>query len=107
MCNENFIEPQAIDDIDMFISDDKENSCLKEEPHTDGFGSLQEHVIKRSVSAKDIIKLILSFLLVVVCALVTAWMVYNLVTTGSAFPTDFIMSSSSNLIPKSVKGFKL
>lgn len=87
--------------LDLFDDEGK----LKEEPHTDGFGSLQEHVIKRSVSAKDIIKLILSFLLVVVCALVTAWMVYNLVTTGSAFPTDFIMSSSSNLIPKSVKGF--
>lgn len=99
-----FIEPQAIDEIGF---DDKGNFCLKEEPHTDGSGSLQEHAIKRSVSAKDIIMLILSFLLVVICVLVTVWMVYNIVTTGSAFPTDFIMSSSSNLIPKGFKGFKL
>lgn len=101
MSNENFIEPQAI--IDEVVFDGEGNPCLKEEPHTDGFGSLQDCRSKR-VSVKEIFMLILSFLLVVVCVLVTAWMVYNIVTTGSAFPTDFIMSSSSNLIPKGVKG---
>ena len=104
MSTENFIEPQNFDD-DLF--DDEINSCLKEESHTDGFGSLQDCVIKRSVSVKEIIKVILSFLLVAVCALVTAWMVYNIFTTGTAFPTDFITTSSSNLIPKGFNGFKL
>ena len=90
---------------DLSISDDEME--LKEEPHSDGFGDVQEYHIKQTISAKDIINLILSFLLVVVCALVTAWMVYNLVTTGSAFPTDIFLSSSSNMIYKSFTGFKL
>ncbi len=91
MSNENlsnFIEPQDFSD-DLF--DDN------------GFGSQQEYVITRSVSAKDIIKLILFFLLVLVCALITAWMVYNIVTTGSAFPAD-IFSFSGDMI-KDVKDF--
>lgn len=89
---------------DLSISDD--DMELKEEPHTDGFGDVQEYHINRSISAKDIIKLILSFLLFVVCALVTVWMVYNIVTTGSAFPTDIFLSSS-NMIYKGFTGFKL
>lgn len=105
MSTENiFIEPQSIDEV---VFDGEGNPCLKEEPHTDGFGSLQKHVIKCSVSVKDIIMLILSFLLFVVSAVITVWMVYNLVTTGSVFPTDFIMSSGGDLIPKVFKGFNI
>lgn len=96
-----------VNDVQEFLDLFDDEGKLKEEPHTDGFGSLQERNVKRSATLKEIIMLILSFLLVLVCVLITVWMVYNLVTTGFAFPTDFIMTSSNNLIPKDFKGFKL
>lgn len=45
----------------------------------------RDYFLKKS---GNILKVILSFLIVAVCAVVTAWMVYNIFTTGSAFPPD-------------------
>ncbi len=92
---EEFIEPQCSDDF-VFFSDYE--NC--EEPLN--IGQKPDSVLQHT---RNVFLLILSFLLFVVCVILTVWMIYNFNTYGSVFPPDQL--SSVDLIPKSVKGFKL